>query len=230
MDTDTDIKYELNAFPVIDTEDSDAQLLESVYTSIDNILGVPRMQDHDVNPKVHHYTTPIKGNQHKHRFPSGLHVDTNARSRRYATAILYLSSLDDCEDGNTVFPTAKVDITEDKCHEKLQNAAVSLLNENILHTDHAIQDNLVRSAEILLNTSGGLSVQPVIGKLLIFFTRLDNGEVDPYSFHGAARVRPGQEGSIGKWTLQIFKELPKGIAKSSTFIAERRSRLKSLCK
>jgi hypothetical protein len=79
--------------------------------------------------------------------------------------------------------------------------------------------------------------------LLFFFT---NKDVDEMSWHGAASV-DWDESSLekkkkhlekallekvdhsGKWTLQIFKELPFGVAQE-TFIKEKRDRLLGMLK
>merc|ERR1711879_6767 len=72
---------------------------------------------------------------------------------------------------------------------------------------------------------GGLSVSPLAGRLIVFFSRGPDGAVDPLSFHGGADVLPmsvneslvacrsGQNISVdgalgGKWTLQLFREVP----------------------
>lgn len=39
---------------------------------------------------------------------------------------------------------------------------------------------------------------------MLFYSRDQNGEVDPYSWHGGAAVL-----GTGKWTLQKFKEVPR---------------------
>ena len=104
-----DIKYELPSFPIPagfkPTEA--AQLLEDTFQEIDNIIGCSRTSV-DVNPKVHHYP---RSDDFKSPLPSGLHVDVNARPKRYATAILYLTSLNDTihhGNGATVFPCASI--------------------------------------------------------------------------------------------------------------------------
>lgn len=51
----------------------------------------------------------------------------------------------------------------------------------------------------------GLRVQPREGRLLLFFTRTEDGRLDPYSWHGGCTVGAG--GAL-KVTAQAFKELP----------------------
>ena len=56
-------------------------------------------------------------------------------------------------------------------------------------------------------------MQPQAGRLCIFFTRTDDGAVDPHSWHGGERLRaaPPSAGSAGgaateKHILTLFKE------------------------
>ena len=232
-DTDHDVKYELSSYYSNDDPQSSAQLLESVYGAIDAIVGVPRIPQ-DVNPKVHHYQAPpsaARAPSNGNRFPSGLHIDTNARPNRYCTAILYLSSLEKEEDGCTVFPAARPLTTATPTHNKVQVAATSLLDNCVLHTNHV--DTGDTQVQVLLDAGAcqstvGVSVRPEAGKLLIFFTCQDDGVPDPLSFHGAAKVQPGPEHSQGKFHLQIFKELPQGV-NPALFVKEKRDRVKSLC-
>ena len=46
-------------------------------------------------------------------------------------------------------------------------------------------------------------VKPRRGRLVVFFTRADDGEEDQLSWHGGASVADAE-----KWTVQIFKEVP----------------------
>merc|ERR1712232_878405 len=59
----------------------------------------------------------------------------------------------------------------------------------------------------------GLQVHPREGRLLLFFTRDADGQVDPYSWHGASAV--GANGAP-KFTAQVFKEVPPLPAELST--------------
>lgn len=59
----------------------------------------------------------------------------------------------------------------------------------------------------------GILVRPRMGRLLLFFTRMEDGRIDPHSFHGGRAVRPN--GSM-KITAQAFKEVPSvGIGMGS---------------
>jgi hypothetical protein len=64
------------------------------------------------------------------------------------------------------------------------------------------------------------------GKLMLFFTRGDDGDVDPYSWHGGAAVRGCSDGvSEGKWILQLCKEVPpalRGKVAQASFVSARR--------
>ena len=125
--------------------------------------------------------------------PLGLHIDTNSRPSRYCTAILYLTHLPN--SGATVFPVAKrhedgKGAEGDSCkstltpstvsNEKARAAAASLVHNDILHTNLASKELQCHqdSANLLLKAaddSQGLSVYPDVGKLIIFFTRGDDG-------------------------------------------------------
>jgi hypothetical protein len=144
-------------------------------------------------------------------------------------------------------------------NDDVRAAAASLVHDAILHTDLADNESQHHqsSANMLLKAADddqGLSVYPEVGKLIIFFTCGDDGDVDPMSWHGASSVDwqrreesvmvvesleeslkqrddiqhvHDQVDSGGKWTLQIFKELPLGVARE-TFIKEKRDRLRGM--
>ena len=66
---------------------------------------------------------------------------------------------------------------------------------------------------------GGIAVRPRRGRVVFFFSRLNDGSVDPMSWHGGADCLSGD----GKWTLQLFKELPEGCAED--YVRQRRAAL-----
>lgn len=139
----------------------------------------------------------------------GLHVDTNAAQWRYCTAIIYLSSLP--RGGETVFPAAVGDGLPSEEQEQAVEAAGTLLDLGVDHTDKVVggsQEAAASAARDLLaaEASGiGMRVKPEEGTMCLFWTRLDDGEIDRHSWHGGA---PVPEGAVWKWTLQKFKEVP----------------------
>jgi len=142
---------------------------------------------------------------------NGLHVDTNRQPRRFATAILYLSSIQVVEDGpggETIFPLGR------HGHEAAEAAGKSLLRDHGVEAtcdvNPTADKSVWRCVEQLENAAAmslardksiGMAVQPVQGSMLLFFTRGPGGMVDPCSWHGSAAVPPGGK----KWTLQTFK-------------------------
>jgi prolyl 4-hydroxylase len=58
--------------------------------------------------------------------------------------------------------------------------------------------------------SGGLKVKPEKGKVIIFYSMMPNGKVDPYSLHGACPVESGLKWAGNKWIWnepQVFVSL-----------------------
>ena len=68
---------------------------------------------------------------------------------------------------------------------------------------------------------GGTIVRPRAGRVVVFFTRLDNGDVDRQSWHGGADSTDPQ----GKWTLQFFKEVPLTCVDMPAYVRQRRDAL-----
>jgi hypothetical protein len=160
-------------------------------------------------------------------YPDGVHVDTNNEcSFRSVTVILYLNDVQD-GSGATVFPLARALETDPALA-----ASRRLLEERIGHTRSC---GAVRragaaradDAELLeARVSGGhgandttLRIQPKAGRLCIFFTRLDDGSIDPYSWHGGERLRQSQSSSdtskpeaAVKRILTLFKEVYYGAS------------------
>jgi hypothetical protein len=62
--------------------------------------------------------------------------------------------------------------------------------------------------------------------MLLFFTRGDDGHVDPYSWHGGAAVRSfSDRANEGKWILQLCKEVPPALRSKvaqASFVSSRR--------
>lgn len=187
-----DVKYEMPQWPELHTEmDSDtARELESIYRRLDCLCGTERRCDEQL-PRVHFQAPDMA----KSRMPQGLHLDTNGAPHRYVTALIYLDTLPASGDGATTFPCAMAP-------EPVQRAGRELYNQGGQHTSN-VSDELETLAQELLDASEeycGFSALPEQGKLVIFFTRGDDGAVDPMSWHGGARVcAAGDFG--GKWML-----------------------------
>eukprot|EP00035_Acanthoeca_spectabilis_P032781 m.20399 g.20399 ORF g.20399 m.20399 type:complete len:344 (-) comp5565_c0_seq2:2785-3816(-) len=234
-------KYELSQWPLQDCHKassdsvlSRSRLLDSIYNRIDHVIGISRYSE-EVPPKIHHYSEHCEDPSAEDvpgtnsRMPTGLHVDTNAVGT-YATAILYLSTLDATSDGATVFPCCHEPDEGRSCRvEQAQSAGAALWQDDAVHTGQASVGG-AGAADILLKDAAagrGLSVYPEAGKLVVFFTRSDDGTVDSTSYHGGARVRPHptQPQHSGKWMLQLCKEIPlalRGLVGSANFVAARR--------
>jgi len=151
--------------------------------------------------------------------PEGLHVDTNNDSTfRSVTVILYLNDIPSECGGATVFPLANA---EDK--DPAMMAATRLLSDQIAHTrgpratlsngislskNHKADASLLE-ASVGMDKAPGLRVQPQAGRLCIFFSRLDNGDIDPRSWHGGERLLcpPSKKVETEKRILTLFKEV-----------------------
>jgi hypothetical protein len=152
--------------------------------------------------------------------PEGLHVDTNNDSTfRSVTAILYLNDISSECGGATIFPLANVAEADPAFA-----AAQRLLGEKIAHTRGAASSSGILPArqadatllEAKVATLDGLRIQPEAGRLCIFFSRMDNGEIDPRSWHGGERLCPelhvDVETAIEKRIFTLFKEVHYGKA------------------
>lgn len=168
----------------------------------------------------------------------GLHVDTNNGSPfRSVTAILYLNDVPEECGAGTVFPLAGADSDD----ARLQ-ASRRLLREEICHTRgsaYQLEDGsdggsggsgaatltptqeadaaLLESVESTTASGEGLRIQPQAGRLLIFFSRMDDGQIDPRSWHGGERLLPAELESgtpssavVEKKIVTLFKEVSYG--------------------
>ena len=101
-----------------------------------------------------------------------------------------------------------------------------------MHTDHAIaggdEQDIAMARLLLKEGQSGASIVPEVGKLVIFFTCDEDGEIDPLTWHGADAVNASEQ-TEDKWTLQIFKELPFGVSKFP-FVQEKRERIRKIAK
>ena len=150
------------------------------------------------------------------RVTDGAHVDVNKHEHRWGTCIIYLTSLDEADGGETCFPLA-----EDPPAALISDASL-LVSSGCYHTENAADESqpLADAATRLLAASersarghSGLAVRPRKGRVCVFYTRQPDAEVDPRSFHFGAAVRtPHKE----KWTCQIFKALPMAARQSAS--------------
>lgn len=170
--------------------------------------------------------TPFTGGGRRRHLPLGLHTDTNRREKRFATGIVYLATFPPECDGCTVFPCAR----KGKAPARELPSARELLAAGCHHTlacggASAASQALHRAA----TEHTGIDLAPVAGRLCIFFSRDHNGRVEPASFHGGAAVTcspPPREDGLprGKWTMQIFKEVPRDAGCSDEEYAAQRWR------
>lgn len=168
----------------------------------------------------------------------GLHLDINGGfSHCVCSVIVYLNS---CEGGRTVFPAF--------ADERSQDLGTALASAGITHTsnsavtDSGLEDIAAELVERCHSCQGGLRVTPQRGAAFVFFTLLGQkrpGEEqmaggktasapmpDPHAWHGGAAVK----GTLGKWTLQIFKEVPlknreEGPTAEAAYVAGLRTRM-----
>ena len=161
----------------------------------------------------------------------GLHVDTNLKPRRFGTALLYLCDVADGCGGETIFPLCSIESPKDP----LAKAARALLVAGCTHTRRAPEELIGEARSLRLaalrtaagaKSNTGIAVQPQRGRLLLFFSRDDHGEVESLSWHGGADVHGGGE----KWTLQRFAEVPAEVPEEdfARYVSERRSRFASI--
>ncbi|CAK0834374.1 unnamed protein product [Prorocentrum cordatum] len=181
-----EIKYDMPLEPMRHpglAGDACATPLESLLQRIDALCGSPRRAA-DQAPRVHHYPPGRASGRARRGFPAGLHVDTNGRPFRYATAILYLT-------------TAGAELLRGGTQH----------SRNLADEDHA---PLARQLEdAAADRQRGLHVTPEAGKLALFFTRGEDGEVDAASWHGGAGVG-GDLDSDGKWAAAIAVPMLEG--------------------
>ena len=227
------------------------KLLQDIHSLVDVMLQTDSAENADFEtPPNIHYTEPSAAAG----LTLGLHVDTNMKPDRFATALLYLRDVPAGGGGETIFPLAagesssSQEAAEPSADPLADAAAQALLDGGCTHTrrlprpemapdakrlcaaaqqqqQHALGGATTPSANGLTTLPGrGVVVQPRAGRLVLFFTKSDSGEVDARSWHGGADVtHPG-----GKWTLQFFKEAPRGvdcIDDVAAYVSERRKAL-----
>jgi len=194
-------------FSLIDEDDSLDFKTKSFLKIIENrvaaLTGTPPHNE-EVGLQLH-FTPPET--YEEGRLSLGLHTDTNQRFFRFVTALIYLNTIPSEHDGFTIFP-----LVGQPHSSPLIKASSHLIANNIEHTNSAFapfneDPTLPLASQQLLrasNTTIGLHVKPEKGKLILFYSRDDKGDIDPFGWHGGASVL-----GTGKWTLQKFKEVPK---------------------
>lgn len=153
----------------------------------------------------------------------GGHIDTDRHEHRWGTCICYLTNLDETDGGETCFPVAyTASSTPEPAAAALASDAALMIRTGYHHTGEALGDGrkpvadaaarILEASERCARGKGGLAIRPRKGTACIFYTRGEDAEVDPLSFHfGAAVLTPGKE----KWTCQIFKALPEAARRSA---------------
>jgi hypothetical protein len=161
-------------------------------------------------------------------YPDGLHLDTNNQClERHVTAILYLNDVPEECGGATVFPLART-LPDDP----VLAASKRLLAQQITHTRNLDKqqgrakvgtqedEESLKADACLLETRVGtnfeenpktntkIRIQPKAGKLLLFFSRLPNGEQDPRSWHAGERIHSTSDAPVTeKKILTLLKEV-----------------------
>ena len=182
------------------------------------------------------------------RFPRGLHVDTNGgKERRYATAILYLST--PSAGGQTCFPLAAapgVEVDEQHC---ALTAARELLRHDVRHAGNTrrsagaqLEAAAVHTASTYDKTGAptpgvefvaserGAAIKAEAGNMLLFWTRHPAG-IEERSWHGGELVP--NESPVDKWAITKFKEIPTSTysdqERCAAFIQRSRETAKKAC-
>eukprot|EP00411_Alexandrium_monilatum_P076530 CAMPEP_0175490716 /NCGR_PEP_ID=MMETSP0096-20121207/1399_1 /TAXON_ID=311494 /ORGANISM="Alexandrium monilatum, Strain CCMP3105" /LENGTH=464 /DNA_ID=CAMNT_0016792635 /DNA_START=1 /DNA_END=1392 /DNA_ORIENTATION=+ len=209
----------------------DRELLERMQSRVAALTGVP---DHgkEIRPFLK-FDQPGEGradpSSQEDDLSIGLHQDVNGGfDHCVCSVIVYLNS---CAGGRTVFPCAG--------DERSQVLGNELTAAGHTHTSHRrvheagsglCAAELVERAEA---APGALRIAPRRGAAVLFFTLLgEEGDAgladgpparDPWSWHGGAAV----QGRLGKWTLQIFKEVPlehRGGPREAAYVGALRRR------
>ena len=192
------------------------QLFQGQASEMDGLLF-------DTTSSQDHATTTSKeaAKQHSHNphYPYGLHMDTNNQCLfRHVTCILYLNDVPEECGGATVFPVARALSNKDPALQ----AAQRLLDHSMSHTqsreiitlgleeEARLLESRIRTNCVTDPTTGtAIRVQPKAGRLLVFFSRDEQGRPDPRTWHAGERLRPDpSDGSVTeKRILTLFKEV-----------------------
>ncbi|OLP87364.1 putative prolyl 4-hydroxylase 10 [Symbiodinium microadriaticum] len=217
---------------------ADKLLMQEMQQRVATLTGIP-IHGQEINPFLK-FDQPAQGAHvpgDGDDMSIGLHLDVNGGFPHcVCSVILYLNEVE--SGGRTVFPCAETPNAhgeEEACCRALGEV---LAGAGHTHTSHsAVAEALgEQAAELVRRANGrlaGLRVVPRRGAALCFFTLRPEGAEgcesfgpDPASWHGGAAVA----GRLGKWTLQIFKEVPishrcGGPAEEARYIESLRQRL-----
>ncbi|CAE7604357.1 P4H10 [Symbiodinium sp. CCMP2592] len=193
----------------------DKDLMLEMQQRVATLTGIP-IHGQEINPFLK-FDQPAAG-QAGHvpdDLSIGLHLDVNGGFPHcVCSVILYLNEVD--SGGRTVFPCAETPNMPAEEEARCRAVGEVLAGAGHTHTSHSAAAEALgeQAAELVRRANGslaGLRVVPTRGAALCFFTlRAKGGESgenfgpDPASWHGGAAVT----GRMGKWTLQIFKEVP----------------------
>ncbi|CAE7604854.1 P4H4 [Symbiodinium pilosum] len=178
------------------------------------LTGIP-IHEQEINPFLK-FDQPSNANIQGDELSIGLHLDVNGGFPHcVCSVIIYLNEVE--KGGRTVFPCAAVPSMGEDAEEAARSLALgqALAGAGHTHTSHSrVAETLAEeAAELVRRANGsqgrpaGLRVAPQRGAALCFFTLQSDSSSfvpDPSSWHGGAAVA----GCVGKWTLQIFKEVP----------------------
>lgn len=187
-----------------------------VYETVASRLGTLMKAEPHVHEERRRFLLTPQDN-----IPDHLHVDTNnGKLATFATAILYLTTVDEGAGGHTCLPLA--DSSDD---DPCLAAAQLLGSANIHHALGAVTEEETRAAELLAIaatdcTKGkrGVKVRPVQGKLLLFYGRKSNGEIDHRSWHRGDALLGEYNKRTCKGICPMLKEVPlEHLASSRTF-------------
>jgi hypothetical protein len=154
----------------------------------------------------------------------GLHLDQNNENiNRWATVLIYLSTVPTECGGATVFPCAQAKDEIIQAGERLVNYGITATSDACSiqvkqnnEVDVEMINGTVEAATIINNVKcningdgdgGGIYCTPVVGKAVQFYNVTEAGEPDHKSWHGGLSIsNDGNHG--GKWTLQLFSTFP----------------------
>ena len=184
---DSDFRTSQSTF-LFSTKDG---VLRKLETRVARLARIPRLHQEPV--QVLRYGFGEKYDQHTDYFDPELYSQDDetlsliqgGRRNRLATVFWYLTNV--TQGGETSFPDAVGDDS---------GIAVGMDAKERARRRHNLeQDDLLE--EFCVN--GPLMVKPEEGKVIIFYSLLMTGEVDPLSLHAACPVKEGLKWAANKW-------------------------------